>query len=144
MATTVYEIETVELQDGTEVTLRPLNIKRQRKFMLRFNKGVQGVKETLEASSVASDEKDDQKALDLMQKQETDWIDTLVACAIICLESELEQLQGTAKAATEYAEDVLDTQTISKILKVCAGINLEADLTELKAAATAVDQIGTT
>jgi len=142
MATTVYETKEIELQDGTEVTLKPLNIRNQRLFMTRFNKGVQGVRDTLEANVEAADAKDTAKALELSAKQESEWVDTLVACAIICLKPELEQLQGTAKAATDYAEEVLDTQTISEILRVCAGINLDADLTTLTAA-TATEKIGT-
>ena len=110
--------------------------------MTRFNKGVEGVRKTLEAHEVAAKDKDNELAMKLSQQQESDWVDTLVACAIICLKPELEQLQGTAKAATEYAEEVLDTQTISEILRACAGINLEADLTSLTAATT-TEKIGT-
>lgn len=37
MATRVYTTEEVELQDGTEVTLRPLPIKQLRKFMTELS-----------------------------------------------------------------------------------------------------------
>jgi uncharacterized protein (DUF342 family) len=135
MATTVYETKDIVLQDGTEVTLKPLNIKRQRLFMKRFNQGVVKVRETVEAIKKAAEEEQESQAMKLQEKQEQEWLDTLIACAVVCLASEIEQFRGTPKDATEHAEEVLDTQTISEVLKVCAGVNLEADMTNLVAAA---------
>ncbi len=38
MATTVYDVEVIKLQNGTEVQLKPLTIKELRKFMVAISK----------------------------------------------------------------------------------------------------------
>jgi hypothetical protein len=38
MATSVYEIVEIELQDGTKITMKPLKIKVLREFMKEFQK----------------------------------------------------------------------------------------------------------
>lgn len=97
MATSVYEVVEIELQDGTKVELKPLKIKVLRDFMKEFQK--------------ISDEKisgDNIKSMDL-----------LLDCAVIAMK------QYKADIATkEKLEDIVDLPTVYKIIEVAAGIKL--------------------
>lgn len=97
MATSVYEVVEVELQDGTKVTMKPLKISLLRDFMKEFQK--------------ISDEKisgDNIKSMDL-----------LLDCAVIAMK------QYKADIATkEKLEDIVDLPTVYKIIEVAAGIKL--------------------
>lgn len=103
MATTVYTTEEVELQDGTTVTLKPLNIKGLRKFM----KVMAGF------GSVESEE---------------DGLEVLIDAAAICLAKVAPQYYDKTKGenggASEEFEDVADMPTVYKILDVCGGVKL--------------------
>lgn len=95
MATTVYSEEDLKLQDGTEVTLRPLNIKQLRKFMAVIEK----MSET---------------------KSELEGFDVMLDAAAVCLEKAAPDLVKDRDAL----EEALDIPTINKILEVCGGVNL--------------------
>ena len=107
MANTVYDSETIGLQDGTEVTLAPLAIGRLRRFMKAWGE-------------FANLENEDQA------------FDIYVNCCGIALEKDLkDKFEKTAdvdKVITdeyrEYLEDVLDMDTIYHILDVCGGLKL--------------------
>lgn len=107
MAETVYDSETIALQDGTEVTLAPLAIGRLKRFMKSWQ----------EFANI----KDEEQAFDIY-----------VNCCGIALEKDFkekfEKLSDTDKVLTdeyrEYLEDVLDMDTIYKILDVCGGLKL--------------------
>ena len=96
MASTVYEVEKIKLQNGAEVELKPLTIKELREFMKVINKtaGVTTEDETL-----------------------TLLID---ACAV-ALEKQLPDLVKDRDAF----EDVLDVPTINRILEICGGIKMD-------------------
>jgi hypothetical protein len=96
LATTVYDVEEIQLQDGSEVKLRPLSISRLRKFMTVMNN-------TQNATS-------EDEALNVM----------IDACAI-ALESQLPDL---VKDRDKF-EEALDLPTINRIIKICGGIDLE-------------------
>lgn len=96
MANTVYTVEEVELQDGTEVALKPVNIKHLRDFM-----------KTMEEFSKAGGDED--KSMDL-----------LITAAGICLKKQLPELAANRDAL----EEALDMPTIYKILDVCGGVKL--------------------
>lgn len=109
MATTVYTTETVALQDGTEVTLRPLNIKNLRKFMKKME----------EFQEV---------------KTEEDGLEILLDASAICLMKERPEVWDNAKDRGEgksnggYSpiwEDVADMPTVYRILDVCGGVKLD-------------------
>ena len=111
MATTVYTTEDVTLQDGSEITLKRLNIKTQRLFMKRFS--------NLEPTTT------DDEATDQM-----------VELAQICLRGVLKNTEFEEKAEDQdWLEEALDEPTIYKIIEVCAGIKLNDP--ELLAAAVA-------
>lgn len=93
MADTVYNVENIELQDGTEVQLRPAVIKVLRKG----NKIMEELVST---------------------ENEDDAIDVLLKAAVVCLQPQIEGFDFDA------AEEVLDMETVHKILEVCLGIKL--------------------
>lgn len=108
IATTVYNVETIELQDGKEVTLRPLAIGRLRRFM----KVWEGFKDL--------DADDEEASLNIF-----------VNCAGIAIEDSFNGVfekthdsDGLTKEYYEHLEEVLDMDTIYKILDVCGGLKL--------------------
>jgi hypothetical protein len=107
MAKTVYTTEVIELQNGAEVTLRPLNIKGTRVFNEKF-KEFQG-----------PDTPDEERALEI-----------LVDLAAICLKRDLPDLVADKDAL----EEALDIATIYKILEVCGGLDLKGMNAQLTAA----------
>lgn len=113
MATTVYTVETVELQDGSKVTLRPMNIKGLRKFMKRMDEF---------GKSATNDE----------------GMDILLDCAAICLMKERPEFWDKSKERgerdgealeeggySEEAEEALDLPTVYRILDICGGVKLD-------------------
>ncbi|AYB71081.1 tail assembly chaperone [Streptomyces phage Yaboi] len=110
MATSVYTTEEIVLQDGTEVTLKPLNIKNLRKFMKKWK----GLSEIKVEESGDSDE----------------LVDFIIDAAQICLASLYPDYANKAKY-----EEAVDIPTVHKIIEVCAGIKLNDP--ELEAAARA-------
>lgn len=113
MATEVYKKEEILLQDGKEVLLRPLAIGRLRRFYAAWEN---------------------------FPKAETDdeGMNVFINCAGISLEenfkgdfdslkaSKAEQENGEflSEEYKEYLENVLDLETIYKVLEVCGGIKL--------------------
>jgi len=111
MATKVYNEETISLQDGTEVTLRPLPIGRLRRFMKAWEE--------------IGDVKDDGEGFGVF-----------INCAGIGIEHEFKGKFDSLKAPAaeegeflsaeykEYLEEVLDLDTIYKVLDVAGGLKL--------------------
>jgi hypothetical protein len=91
--------ESIELQDGTKVELRPLNIKNYRTFQETWDSYVKGNGE-------------DQSELDF-----------LVSLVQICLRKPL----GEKVDDIEWLEEALDSESINYIIKVCAGLDLNPD-----------------
>jgi hypothetical protein len=94
MPTKIYDIEEIELVDGTVIELSPLKIKYLRQFMETFNK----------INSNLSDEES---------------IGMLSDCARIAMKQYYPAIK-----TTEDLEDSVDLPTIYKILDVCAGIKV--------------------
>lgn len=110
IASTVYTKEEIELQDGKVVTLVPLPIARLRKFMSSWE-------------TISTLEDGD------------DGFDVFVDCCGIAIgksfEGDFDNLEAEAGAERalspefqKYLEEVLDLDTIYKIIEVCAGIKL--------------------
>lgn len=108
MATTVYTVEEITLQNGETYEFRPLNLKLLRKFMAKF-------------TNLEPVESEDES------------IDQMLELAQICLESVDKELAADQDAL----EEALDNPTIYKIIEVCAGIKLN-DPNLLAAAAQAM------
>jgi hypothetical protein len=114
VATSVYTAEEIKLQNGKEVTLKPLNIKNLRKFMKKF------------------------KELDTFKDGDDDKVvDFLIEVGQLCLASLYKEYEDTDKF-----EDAVDMPTVHKIIEICGGVKLNDP--ELMAAAAAVmeQQVG--
>lgn len=96
MATTVYDVEEIELQNGAKVKLKPLTIKELRKFMV-------AIQRTQEVTS------------------EDETLDILIDACAVALERQLPELVKDRDAL----EDALDVPTINRILEVCGGIKMD-------------------
>jgi len=96
LATTVYNVEEITLQNGTTVKLKPLTIKELRKFMVVI-----------------------QKTADVTTEDET--LTILIDACAVALEKQLPELVKDKDAF----EDVLDVPTINRILEVCGGIKMD-------------------
>ena len=96
MATTVYDVEEVKLQNGDTAQLKPLSIKQLRKFMAAMNKAQESITEDQSLSVL------------------------IYACAI-ALEVQLPELVKDR----DKLEEALDVPTINRILEVCGGIKLD-------------------
>jgi len=96
MATTVYDVEEIQLQNGAIVKLKPLTIKELRKFMTAISK-------TAEVTT------------------EDETLTILIDACAVALEKQLPELVANRDAF----EDVLDVPTINRILEVCGGIKMD-------------------
>lgn len=95
MATKVYTAEVIELQDGTEVTIKPLNIKRLRLFM--------------EIVKDFDKIEDEGESIDLMIK----------ACELAITADATVREKASDR---DWLEDNLDIPTMWKILEVAGGV----------------------
>ncbi len=95
MATKVYESVDIELLDGKRVTIKPLNIKLLREVMKAWSK-VQDIKD------------------------EDAFLDICLACTQIAF----KQFDPSLAANKETLEELLDIQTMYKILEIAADIKL--------------------
>ncbi len=96
MATTIYDVEEIELQNGDKAKLKPLTIKELRKFMAAI-----------------------QKTADSKTEDET--LTVLIDACAVALERQLPELVKDRDAL----EDALDVPTINRILEVCGGIKMD-------------------
>ncbi len=96
MATTIYDVEEIQLQNGATVKLKPLTIKELRKFMIAI-----------------------QKTANTTSEDET--LDILIDACAVALEKQLPELVADRDAL----EDALDVPTINRILEVCGGIKMD-------------------
>jgi len=121
LASTVYTTEEIELQDGTTVTLKPLNIKGLRKFM----KIMEGFGEV---------------------KSEEEGLDVLIDASAVCLSKQkpeyYDESKGENGGASEDWEDVADMPTVYKVLEICGGVKLN-DPNLLAAAEAALGKTST-
>lgn len=97
MATKVYDVVEIELQDGTKLELRPLKIKLLREFMKRFT------------SATLDEDTDNEDSVDLL---------------IDCVQISMKQFKPELAEDRDALEDVLDMPTIYKIIEVASGIKL--------------------
>ena len=95
MATTIYNTQTIQLFDGTELEIVPLKIRYLREFMVAFDK-------------IKDSSNDD----DAMQ--------VLVECTRVCMKQYFPEIS----ASVEQIEDNVDMPTVYKILDIAAGIKI--------------------
>lgn len=113
MATTVYTVEEVTLQNGTTYLFKPFNIKLLRKFMAKFN------------------------ALETPENED-EGIDQMLDLAAICV----EQVDKELAEDRDALEEALDNPTIYKLIEICAGIKLNDPNLIAAAAQAMADQVG--
>lgn len=99
MAKTVSKREIIDLLDGTSVTLRPLSITRLGKFLDSFD-------ESREPSTAK-------------KESASEGLETLMELARQCLEQDNAEV-----AARDDFGDLVDIDTVYKIIEVCGGIKL--------------------
>lgn len=123
LATTVYTVEEITLQDGTEATLRPLNIKGLRKFMAKMD----------EFGDVKTDDEGmeillDAAAICLMKDRPEFWDKDKDRGFKPLPEDAEEGAEPEPKSKGGYAEefeDVVDMPTVYHIIDKCGGIKLD-------------------
>jgi len=96
LATTVYDVEEITLQNGASIKLKPLSIKQLRKFMAVINKTAE-------------------------LKTEDEQLTILIDACAVAIETQLPDLVKDR----DLLEDALDVPTINRILEVCGGIKLD-------------------
>ena len=96
MATVVNEETTIELLDGTSITVRPLKISLLREFMKKFD----GL------TAVASD---NDKSMTILME---------------CVQIAMRQYKPELSEDLEALEDVIDLPTVYKVVEAASGINL--------------------
>ena len=122
MATEVYTTQVIRLLDETEVELRPLPISKLRKFMRMWSEHIKGVTERIAENEEKDPEERTFNEADLTDEQFT----TFIRMAALGLESQLKEGK-TDKQFLSYLEDVLDEQTIYRVLEVTGGLKLGGD-----------------
>ena len=105
MATTVYEVEEIELQDGQTVSVKPLDIKRLREFMAVID----------EMNNFIKEKRDKKEEIG-----ELDTLDFLIRATQVVVKKDLPDFAGDE--GLEKLEEVLDIPTIWKIMEGAGGI----------------------
>jgi len=95
MATTVYETIDLELLDGTNIIVKPLNLKNLRNVMKEWGKAAE-------------------------VKSEDEFLDVLITCTSIAF----RQFAPELSEDRDKLEEAVDLQTMYKILEVAADIRL--------------------
>lgn len=106
MATTVYDELQIELQNGKVVTLRPLPINKLKKFMT-------------EMSNLNSIEEDDLDEVGSSNQYKN--LDVMLAACKIAIGS---QMKEELEEDPDILEEILDLQTMWKIIEVCGGVEM--------------------
>lgn len=145
MADRVYTQEEIQLGDyGDEftVTIRPNPIARQRKFMDRWEKNLEEINKKQKAYEKAVEDAKaagkDEESID-QSKYDTDPFDGYIELVAICLEKQLadrvkdddgiqqslyDDKRKITPAYREFLEEVLDQESIFRIIEICGGIKL--------------------
>ena len=97
LATTIYDIAEIELEDGRSITIKPLPIKLLKKFMIIIRE--------LDKEDI---------------KTEEDAMDVFIKAAMVCLEKTSPDLSSDREAF----EENVNVPTMMKILEVCGGLKM--------------------
>lgn len=97
MATTVYDVEEIQLSNGETLVIKPLTIKHLKKFLKVMKK--------MEDPKIESEEQ---------------VMEIFVEGAMVCL----EQLKPELSEDLEAFEEVIEVPTLMKILEVAGGLKL--------------------
>lgn len=97
MATTVYDVEEIQLSNGETLTIRPLTIKHLKKFLAVIKK--------MDSPKI---------------KDEDQVMEIFIEGAMVCL----EQLMPELSTDIEKFEEVIEVPTMMKILEIAGGLKL--------------------
>lgn len=117
MATTVYEVQDIQLQDGTEVKIKPLDLKRLRRVMKMWDLVTNPAPEAKDGDSESEPK---EKEVVEGVTSDSSILDFLAAASKVCLEKEAPEL---VKDDDKF-EEALDLPTMWKLMNVCAGITM--------------------
>lgn len=133
MATEAYTKIVLTLLDDEEVEIRPLSIAKLRKFMRIWSDHIALIGEKIAENEKKAEEEAEGKDVedwqeftnaDLTELQ----FDAFIKMCALSLEKDLKG-DRTEKKFLEYLEDVLDQETIYKILEVSGGLDLKGENT---------------
>lgn len=112
MATTVYQIEEIELQDGTVVNLRPLDIKRLKRFMKVMDEWQDYLR--AEAKKMEEAAENDEE----YTPEDEEGVAFLFKMAAIGIEKSAPELV----VDNDKLEEALDMPTIWHIMEIAGGV----------------------
>lgn len=123
MATTVYTIAEVKLQDDTEVVLKPNSIKGQKKFMGIMSKFGEA-------------------------KSEAEGLEVLLRAGAVCLMKQRPEFwdkdaNDGEGGYTDAFEEALDMETLYKVLDTCGGTKFSDPNLQAAAEAAALGKTST-
>jgi hypothetical protein len=96
MATTVYEVQELQLIDGTMITVRPLKISLLREFLKKFE-------------SIAEVSEDNNKSMDVLMQ---------------CVQIAMKQYKPELAEDIKSIEDNIDLPTVYAIVEAASGIKM--------------------
>jgi hypothetical protein len=96
MATTVYEVQELQLIDGTTITVRPLKISLLRDFLKKFE-------------SIAEVSTDNNKSMDVLMQ---------------CVQIAMKQYKPELAEDIKNIEDNIDLPTVYAIVEAASGIKM--------------------
>jgi hypothetical protein len=96
MATTVYEVQELQLIDGTTITVRPLKISLLRDFLKKFE-------------SIADVSADNNKSMDVLMQ---------------CVQIAMKQYKPEIADDIKNIEDNIDLPTVYAIVEAASGIKM--------------------
>lgn len=127
MASEVYTVEEVSLQDGTTADIRPLPIAKMRKFMRVWSDHMANISAKIAENTKFVQDHDDDETEAVLPNSDADLTDaqydTYIKLCVFGLAGQLQDAK-TDKQFRDYLEDNLDEPTIYKILDVTGGLKL--------------------
>jgi hypothetical protein len=120
VATEVYTKVVLTLLDDEEVEVRPLSIAKLRKFMRMWSDHIAEIGRRIEENEDREEEEVDFTNADLTELQ----FDVFIKMCALSLEEQVKN-DKTEKQFLAHLENVLDQETIYKILEVSGGLDLK-------------------
>ena len=121
MATEVYTKTILPLLNDEEVEVRPLAISKLRKFMRLWSDHIAFITQKIQENEEREDGEEDFDSGDLTEAQ----FDVFIKMCALSLETQLKKDDETEKKFLARLEDLLDQETIYKILEVAGGLDLK-------------------
>lgn len=118
MATSIRKEKQVELQDGTKVSIKQLNIKSMRKFMTVFGEMAKLEQQASELDTEAEGKKSIEEMIARSAEIQDKILDLTIDAVQICLQH--SAYEGAEDK--DHLEEVLDNQSIQEILEHAGGI----------------------